>query len=401
MKRWLCGALAALMALTTGCSAILNRDYTSVTPHSATPQADGESNTIRVGSYQELVNALIYLIGRGTEGGAIRFDGGDSDETAIQQMLDEACLEVVQEDPLGAYAVEYIKYSVTPIVGSYEANVQITYRRTREQVAAIVDATGTAAIRSELSEALSEFSSEVVLRISYFEEDSEYIRQLMREAYLSNPASALDFPDAQITMYPETGQRRIVEVLLTYHQSRQTLESRRNSLQREADRLLTALPAGPAGTPDLFLSGGGRLHRLRRAAGGDGRQPGDGPGPGPAVPEDPARPLLHGGGRPVERGFPPVERGPDRRRLPPRGSDPAGRGRLPHRPGDGRGGLYLGQRAGAGVRSGRGDVTIIKIGVPETGTPQAVKKVQGLFRQPEKCRYFPAVQRRKSPRCAR
>ena len=39
MKRWLCGALAALMALTTGCSAILNRDYTSVTPHSATPQA--------------------------------------------------------------------------------------------------------------------------------------------------------------------------------------------------------------------------------------------------------------------------------------------------------------------------------------------------------------------------
>ena len=356
MKRWLCGALAALMALTTGCSAILNRDYTSVTPHSATPQADGESNTIRVGSYQELVNALIYLIGRGTEGGAIRFDGGDSDETAIQQMLDEACLEVVQEDPLGAYAVEYIKYSVTPIVGSYEANVQITYRRTREQVAAIVDATGTAAIRSELSEALSEFSSEVVLRISYFEEDSEYIRQLMREAYLSNPASALDFPDAQITMYPETGQRRIVEVLLTYHQSRQTLESRRNSLD-------------PAGAPDLLLSGGGRLHCLRRAAGGDGRQPGNGPGPGPVVSEDPARPLLHGGGRPVERGFPPVERGPDRRRLPARGSDPAGGARLPHRPGDGRGGLHLGQRAGAGVRGGRGDVTIIKIGVPETGTP--------------------------------
>ena len=70
------------------------------------------------------------------------------------------------------------------------------------------------------------------------EEDSEYIRQLMREAYLANPASALDFPDAQITMYPETGQRRIVEVELTYHQSRQTLESRRNSLLREADRRL-------------------------------------------------------------------------------------------------------------------------------------------------------------------
>ena len=53
MKRWLCGALAALMALTTGVlrhpeSGLHQRDA-----HSATPQADGESNTIRVGSYQE------------------------------------------------------------------------------------------------------------------------------------------------------------------------------------------------------------------------------------------------------------------------------------------------------------------------------------------------------------
>ena len=250
MKRWLCGALAAVMALTTGCSAILNREYSAVVPHSATPVSDGESDHIRVASYQELVNALIYLVGRGTESGSIRFDSGKNDEAEIQQMLEEACLEVVQEDPLGAYAVEYIKYSVTPIVGSYEADVKITYRRTREQVAAIVDATGTAAIRSELSSALAEFSTEVVLRISYFEEDSEYIRQLMREAYLSNPASALDFPDAQIAMYPETGQRRIVEVLLTYHQSRQTLESRRNSLQREADRLLTQ--AGVQGGEDAL-----------------------------------------------------------------------------------------------------------------------------------------------------
>ena len=238
MKCWLCGALAVLLALMSGCSAILNRDYSSVTPHSATPVSDGESNTARVASYQELVNALVYFIGRGTESGTVRFDSSESDEAKLQQMLDEACLEVVQEDPLGAYAVEYIKYSITPIVGSYEADVQITYRRTREQVAAIVDATGTAAIRSELSEALARFSTQVVLRISYFEEDSEYIRQLMREAYLSNPASALDFPDAEITMYPETGQRRIVEVVLTYHQSRQNLESRRNSLLREADRLL-------------------------------------------------------------------------------------------------------------------------------------------------------------------
>ena len=193
---------------------------------------------MRVQNYQELVNALIYLINQGEESGSIRYSGEEAD---FKKLMDEACLEVKQEDPLGAYAVDYIKYSVISIVGSYEADVQITYRRTREQVASIVDATGAAAIRSELSRALSSFDTEVVLRISYFEEDEAYIQQLVRQAYLSNPATALDFPDAQVAMYPESGQQRIVEVTLTYHQSLQTLESWRNSLSREAERICQPL----------------------------------------------------------------------------------------------------------------------------------------------------------------
>lgn len=230
--------LAALLLLNTGCASMLNRDYSSVTAHSATPTAEGDSNTMRVENYQELVNALIYLVNQGEDSGSIRYAGEEAD---FKKLMDEACLEVKQEDPLGAYAVDYIKYSVISIVGSYEADVQITYRRTREQVASIVDATGAAAIRSELSRALSTFSNEVVLRISYFEEDETYIQQLVREAYLSNPAAALDFPEAQVAMYPSSGQQRIVEVTLTYHQSLQTLESRRNSLTREAERLCQPL----------------------------------------------------------------------------------------------------------------------------------------------------------------
>ncbi len=238
MRKIMCAIMAVLMLLSTGCASMLNRDYSSVAPHSATPTAEGDSNTIRVENYQELVNALIYLVNQGEESGSIRYSGEEAD---FKKLMDEACLEVKQEDPLGNYAVDYIKYSVTSIVGSYEADVQITYRRTREQVASIVDATGAAAIRSELSRALSSFSSEVVLRISYFEEDENYIHQLVRQAYLSNPATALDFPEAEVAMYPESGQQRIVEVTLTYHQPLQTLESRRNSLSREAERICQPL----------------------------------------------------------------------------------------------------------------------------------------------------------------
>ena len=114
----LSGVLAASLLL-TGCASMLTREYGSVEPHSATLVSEGDANTLRAESYQDVVNGLIYFINRGAESGSIRFDGEEPD---VRALLDEACLEVVQEDPLGAYAVEYIKYNVAPIVGSYEAD---------------------------------------------------------------------------------------------------------------------------------------------------------------------------------------------------------------------------------------------------------------------------------------
>ena len=157
MKWRLCAAVAALSLLLSGCSSLLARSYTSVTPHSATPPAEGDSSILRVENYQELVNALIYLISLGEEEGTVRMYNYDQD---VEQSLSNACLEVVQEDPLGAYSVDFIRYDVTPIVSYYEAAVEITYRRTREQVSAIVAATGATAIRSQLKDLLSSFGTE-------------------------------------------------------------------------------------------------------------------------------------------------------------------------------------------------------------------------------------------------
>ena len=74
VKKLLCGLLCLSMVCTAGCSAMLDRDYSSVTEHSATPASDGDTNTLRVKSYQEVVNALIYLINKGAEEGTIRFE---------------------------------------------------------------------------------------------------------------------------------------------------------------------------------------------------------------------------------------------------------------------------------------------------------------------------------------
>ncbi|MCF2595061.1 hypothetical protein [Pseudoflavonifractor phocaeensis] len=232
MKRRFLAAVTAAALLLSGCSSLLNRDYVHVTPHNSNLTAEGDPSVLRVESYQELVNALIYFISQGIETGSIRLY---SDSRDAEADLEAACLEVVQEDPLGAYAVDYIKYNVTSIVTYDEADVQITYRRSREQIASIASATGTTAIRSELEETMAAFAPECVLRISYFDEDYEYIQALIRQAYFAAPETALDYPRASVTFYPDSGRQRIVEILLTYQLDQEELQRRKSALALLAD----------------------------------------------------------------------------------------------------------------------------------------------------------------------
>ena len=236
--------LLSLSLLLTGCSALLERDYSSVTPHNAVPATEGDPSILRADSYQELVNALIYFISGGMEEGTIRLY---TDTENVESFLSGACLEVVQEDPLGAYCVEFIKYTVSPVVTYSEAKVSITYRRTREQAASIVQATGVTAIRSELESALSSYAPERVLRISYFEEDEAYIRDLARQAYYDAPACALGMPEITVYIYPDRGRQRIVEILLDYPQDPQKLKDRQTSLAQALEELAWDL----SGRPDL------------------------------------------------------------------------------------------------------------------------------------------------------
>lgn len=239
--------------LLTGCAALLEREYASVTPHNAAPTTEEDPSILRADSYQELVNALVYLVSGGMEEGTVRLYTDGSDVAAL---LSGACLEVAQEDPLGAYCVEFIKYTVDPVVTYSEAKVNITYRRSREQVASIVQATGITAIRGELESALTSFDSERVLRVSYFEEDAAYIEELARQAYYNVPACALGMPDLSVSVYPETGRQRIVEVLLSYPLERSELEARRAALAGTLEDLawdLTGQPELPSAAARALL----------------------------------------------------------------------------------------------------------------------------------------------------
>ena len=241
MKRVLTAILALALTLGLGgCASMLDHNYTVVQPHEDGPASDGD--VITAENYQQLEDAVLYFIDQGMSYGVVHLSNYTPERGDAEADVDAACLYAVQEYPLGAYAVSYIRPQTSYIVSYYEVSVYISYRRTQDQMKSIVSVTGTSAIREELRDTLRAFGAEAALRVTYFNEDEEFIRELVRQAYYDTPEAALGMPEVAVSIYPglpegeETapGGVRIVEIQLSYPEDPELL-------QRKTERLAARL----------------------------------------------------------------------------------------------------------------------------------------------------------------
>lgn len=233
MKKRILALAAAGCLLLSGCKAMLERSYSAATPHADHPVTAEDPSVLRVENYRELVSAVLYLVSEGEEEGTIQLHNYDGEE---ESDLSAACLEVATQDPLGAYAVDYIKHELSRVVSYYQATLAIHYRRSAEQRKSIVSVNGDRAIRDQLQGALEDFSSEAVLRVPYFFGDEETVKTLLREAYYADPA--LTLPETEVSLYPDSGRERIVELTMTYAEAIETLKEQREELSHQVAGLL-------------------------------------------------------------------------------------------------------------------------------------------------------------------
>ena len=203
---------AALCLLCSGCGGrgLLEREWSSVTPHSAGYWENGDKDTLRADSYQDLVNAILLLVDDHSESGVVRcYFGGDA---KYAELAADACTEVQQETDLGAYLLDYITYSGTDERGFYELSLSFGYRRTAEEQESIINATSTEAIPDLLRAAIAEGADRLVVRVSYFSTDRAGTEQMIRDVQAENGGDA-DAP-WQIAFYPDSDEPGIVEILL-------------------------------------------------------------------------------------------------------------------------------------------------------------------------------------------
>ena len=209
-RSWILWAL--ILCLLTGCSALLEREYVVSEPHSSKFWESDAAGTLRAENYQDIVNDLLILIGQHTESATVRLYNYEDDVT-VADALERATTEVQQETSMGAYAVEYITASSRAQRAYYEISLEIRYRRTAEQIQAVVNATSTEALQALLETALDEGRTELAVRIGYWgEDDQARVEEIVSR--VREDRGLTDTPPWSISYYPPGGTVGLIEFIL-------------------------------------------------------------------------------------------------------------------------------------------------------------------------------------------
>lgn len=204
--------LLSCLWLLTGCASLLEREYSTAEPHSSKFWESEAAGTLRAENQQDIVNDLLLLIGQHTETATLRLYNFQDDLT-VADTLEQAAAEVQQETPMGAYAVAYITSSSQAQRGYYEVELQIGYRRTAEQIQAVVNATSPEALYSLLESALGNGRSELAVRMGYWGQDGPD-KVDAAVAQLREDLGLTDTPDWLVNYYPENSSVGLIEFLL-------------------------------------------------------------------------------------------------------------------------------------------------------------------------------------------
>lgn len=225
MKKTMILAALTLCMLLTGCSRLVEKEYLSVTPHVEQYSVEENDDALTAENYLSLKNAILSFVQNGVERGVIRiydYSGNVEDDLAA------ATYDVSKNDPLGAYAVDYMTHDCQQIVSYYEAHINITFRRTVAQIDDIQRVGSNNSLPDQIYAALAAYDDVLTMRVAYYNEPD--IQNLVRQYYKQHPLTQMQLPELTVNVYPDTGYVRIVEVLFSYDQTPQSLKDKQEAV---------------------------------------------------------------------------------------------------------------------------------------------------------------------------
>ena len=223
----LCIALVLGLA---ACDSLVKKEHLSVTPHVEvlfpTESTDTANTPPTVSDRMALRGAVLSLIRDWTEQGLLYVRDYEGD---IAADLDETIRYATQEDPIGAYAVDYIDAELSGTGEDGSVAMSIVFRRSSAEIDAIVTVSSNSNAYEKIRQALASFDVALTLRIrNYQEADFE---QFIYQYCLDNPSVVPVIPTLSAQVYPKEGASRILELHFGYPVSKEEMRLIQSEVQ--------------------------------------------------------------------------------------------------------------------------------------------------------------------------
>lgn len=216
-------AVLLLMALLAGCDSLFTGSYSSVKPHQESHE-DGSREVVEIASIAELQAALKEFITDGRESGVVYVTGITENNLAFA--VEKAVQNVRKNDPIGAFAVENIRYEIGTSTGRTAIAVNISYSRSRAEILRIKTVENMDEVMTQITEALEDCDAGTVVQVNNYEDLD--LTQRIQDYVEANPHVCMEMPQVSVSAYPDTGTERVIELTFTYQTSREALRTMQN-----------------------------------------------------------------------------------------------------------------------------------------------------------------------------
>ncbi|MCL2003119.1 MAG: hypothetical protein FWG72_03820 [Oscillospiraceae bacterium] len=245
----LAALLTALLIGLSGCASLWEREIYERSPH-ITQEDDGAfSATMTVNSYDSLKSAIVSAIRNGERVADIRvtdYPGGLT-SLSLTALLDE----IQKQEPIGAYAVEYMAHDLSRVLSQYIITLNIVYKHGSRPV--ITPVSGRRELEDAVRSALMEYVGLLTVEMPYFYARDHDVEGMVRAYYYGSPGSAMEYPGVAVSLFPPSGGplSRIVELELTWQTPAAELMRKSSAAESRAALLLTGLQGFAGGMEEV------------------------------------------------------------------------------------------------------------------------------------------------------
>lgn len=272
MKRIAVVIMAACLLL-SGCGTWMEGSYVSITPYMSANDTGGQ-DIQWISDKAQLFDAVRYMVSRGETEDV--FFVRDYGETAVNTDMLVVRYEIMNTDPLGAYAVQDIQFELGVNGGRSTLAVKIDYSRQKSEILRLKVMQGTEDIKNAIEAALSRMDTELVFYVEGYQQTD--FAQIVEDFAWENPDEVIEIPRVGVSLYPATGENRVVELSFAYQTNRDSLRD----MQKQVKQIFESAKLYVSGDEDedvklsrlyVFLTGGVDADRIMGQNGGSSITP--------------------------------------------------------------------------------------------------------------------------------